>query len=116
MANGNVDVGEEEREENRIKGSRDFGSAKRDSGEFASRRLSDENSRLKCSTKITEQSTTRITEGARWESFDLMKARFNKTMGARRSKVAEPLGKGEYLRRTSRANRCNILQIPTNSG
>jgi hypothetical protein len=49
---------------------------------------------LKCSTKIIEQSTARIFEGARWESFDLMKVRFSKTMGARRPKAGEPLGRG----------------------
>jgi hypothetical protein len=117
MANGSVDVGEEEREESRIKGSRDFDSAKRD---FQVNLLPEDylmNSRgLKCSTKIIEQSTARITKGARWESFDLMKVRFSKTMGARSSKAAEPLGRGEYLRRTSRANRCKVLQMPTNSG
>jgi hypothetical protein len=86
-------LGRKNREENEIKGSRDSDSAKRD---FEVNLLFEDylmnSQQLQCSIKIKEQSTVRIIEGARWESFDLAK-----TMGARRAKAAGPLGKGEYL-------------------
>jgi hypothetical protein len=105
-------LGRKNREENEIKGSRDSDSAKRD---FEVNLLFEDylmnSQQLQCSIKIKEQSTVRIIEGARWESFDLMKVRFSKSNGSSDGQSCRATWQRRIsFTRTSSWDKCNILQ------